>query len=159
MSTIKKDKLMPIEYKIEGSHILELYSISQALLDPPVKVDKINGALINEAIVKDDNKTIDIRVQVIYSLPREEGNIDIFKIRTSHVFKFKSFGKWIKKDEQGNFQFSDVLLSELMEKAVSGTRGMISAVNIHPEYRKFVLPLFSHKDLVRRPSENKNNKA
>ncbi|MGD9900292.1 MAG: hypothetical protein AB7T22_14305 [Calditrichaceae bacterium] len=93
-----------------------------------------------------------IKVKCFHRL--EENNFLLFGIESMYKYRIKNLNKLFKDKAEDKYNFPDNLMSTLLNLAISGTRGMLAALNTTPAYQNIFLPIINPKTLL---TDLKNN--
>ena len=117
------------------------------------KKNEVNTVIHTEIEVNIINQTIGITLE-IYLKSIVDTDIDLFGIKTRHLYKIKNIESIVKKVENDNFNIPDNFLATLISIAYSGTRGMLVILITNNKYRKIFLPLVQPTKLLPKKKEN-----
>ena len=71
---------------------------------------------------------------------------ELFGIEAQYKFKIFNMKRFaVSKNE---WRIPDMIMLNLFSIAISGTRGMLAALNTTPEYRNIYLPFLTHKQIL-----------
>ena len=72
----------------------------------------------------------------------------LFGIESVFKYKIKNLNKNFRNEEIQSYQLPKILMNILIGAAISGTRGMMAALNTTPEYQKIYLPIVPTKKFI-----------
>jgi hypothetical protein len=73
----------------------------------------------------------------------------LFGIETIYKYKIVDLNKNYRNEDIKSYQIPDVFMNTLLATAISGTRGMLAALNTTPEYQKIYLPMVTTENLLK----------
>ncbi|MFO7896517.1 MAG: hypothetical protein R6U84_06275 [Candidatus Cloacimonadales bacterium] len=109
--------------------------------------DKINTAIHTELDVNIEAETIGIILEINFK-SSNDNNIDLFGIKTRHLYKINNIKTVVKEIDKNNFNIPDRFLASLISIAYSGTRGMLVILNNNNKYKNLLLPLVQPTKLL-----------
>ncbi len=155
MENTSKEKIKQILYRIEDIEILDYKSTDpQSFADRIDAFKNIQVTISTHGDVNEKNGTISALMDVAFSKEYSCVKHEIINIKTSHIFRIKEFNKVIEKDEEGRPVLPNWLILNFLSIAISGTRGMIAARNVYPEYKKVILPLMDPTQMLKGLKKN-----
>ncbi len=134
ITSIKKLRYFQNEYSMFG---LDLGDIKRGFvkLKAHMKIEKQKGIL-------------SIFLNVNFSTNKEQKEYELFGIETVHSFQLRNFSKLYVVAETDTFEIPDELMILFINVSVSGTRGMLVALNTIQDYSNIILPVIYPGDLL-----------
>ncbi len=106
---------------------------------------------ISPHLESDINKSIlSVFLKVVFFTKKQDVTFELFGIETLHRFQIKDFQKKIIVSKDDAIQIPDDLVLTFLNVSISGTRGMLVALNANPAYASIILPILSPKELLDR---------
>ncbi len=99
---------------------------------------------------------VTFKIKADYAHPLGEENIQLFGIITSFNFKIKYFKRTFKTEAPDKYNIPNPIMINFLDIALSGTRGMLAALNTNPSYANFYLPVMDHIKLIKQLKEQTN---
>ena len=109
--------------------------------------NKVNTVIHTELDIDIENETIGIILEITFK-SSTNGDIDLFGIKTRHLYKINNITSIVKKSDNNDFNIPDRFLATLISIAYSGTRGMLAILNANNKYRKLLLPIVQPTKLL-----------
>jgi len=75
-------------------------------------------------------------------------NFSLFGIESLFSFKVKDFKNVFDQKDKDKFKIPDSFMNEILNIAISGTRGMLAALISNPSYSKVILPIIDTKQIL-----------
>ncbi|MDX9815789.1 MAG: hypothetical protein RBT06_02480 [Smithellaceae bacterium] len=88
-----------------------------------------------------------------------DGKHLLFGIETLFKYKIVDLNKLYRSEETKSYQIPDHFMNTLLGAAISGTRGMLAALNTTPEYQKIFLPMIQADQLIKDLKNQNQGKA
>ncbi len=147
---VQKNQKNRVEFKL--LQIKKIYHFERDLSEYNLtKKDIKNGQFEMVVKIKIDGERgkIFFGIKADFTYKKKNGSIKLFGIESLFKFQVKRFKSVIKSKELGKFTIPDPLMVAFLNIALSGTRGMLAALNTDPVYGNVFIPLTNPTDLYK----------
>lgn len=106
--------------------------------------------------VQNENKNgvVSIILNIVFGTNKGKKYYELFGIEAVHNFQIRNFAKIFSNVQKDSFNIPDELMIMFLNISLSGTRGMIVALNTNPDYSNIILPIINPKDLLEEIKKN-----
>jgi hypothetical protein len=151
MTTKTKNKTVIIQVRLQRINLLSFYEhdySSYGLTAEDIKSYRLEYG-VGLKIDKDE-ENIAILVNIKCCINKDnQGSIELFGIKTEHIFKFPGFKDDFSSSPEGDVKIPDNLMKDLLGIALNDTRGMLHVQINNPAYKTKILLLVDTSDLLK----------
>lgn len=135
-------KLSEIRKKSYFQKSLEELGLSKS------SIKKGQAKIGTQLTVRKKDSSVVIGLDVRFTAKKDERDIELFGIETEHIFHIKNVNDLFAEENENEINIPKSLVLAFLNVSVSGTRGMLVALNSNPDYAKIYLPLVDHLKIV-----------
>ena len=136
-----------LEFRID--EIKKISHFEKDFKDYGLKADEIKEGKMNLNIgLGFDQKNELAIINIKVNCHTKDGKYLLFGIETIFKYKIMNLNKNYRNEKIQSYQLPKALMNILVGAAISGTRGMMAALNITPEYQKIYLPIIPTQKLI-----------
>jgi len=152
-----EQKQPKIEFRIEN--IERISCFENDLNELNVNKDKIGMGNVNIIIrmhVNEKSNLLKFDTNVTFSHIKKNINIDLFGIKTSHIFEINNMSNIFPRDDKNKLIFPEDFLQTLLALIIGSIRGMLVVSITNKDYKGIYLPVVNLKELLKAilPQEN-----
>lgn len=148
-------KVQKIEFKIveikKISHFEKDYRDYNLVVDD-IKIGKMEIGLNLDINAEKGTVAFNINAKCFH--PPVENSHLLFGIETLYKYRVKNLNKLFKMKDEEKYNLPDNLMCTFLSLAISGTRGMLAALNTTPVYQTIFLPLIPSMELLSKLKKN-----
>lgn len=99
--------------------------------------------------IEGENGFLSFKIKAHFLCPHQDKEIELFGLESLFKFQIKEFKKHFLKKSPDEFSIPDPLMLNLLNIAISGTRGMLAVLNTNPSYINYTLPLLNPVQILK----------
>lgn len=150
--TTKKKQKTSVKYKIKSLKITRFFENDYENLG--LTSDDIKNCKLEYSVglnINSEEETISFVIGATYYkiLKKSNERKDLFGIEAEYVYKCQNFKEKFPPQSDETVDIPDALMTELLQIAIHGTRGMMVAQANNPVYKKMFLPQIDFQALLK----------